>query len=70
MKNFKIFFKSVLIVLLWAYVTSFITDNIFNRPMNEFIQMFFSLFILTYSFLCFHYIYKLLFNNFKIKNND
>lgn len=70
MKNFKIFFKVVLIMLIWAYVTSLITDNIFNRPMNEFIQMFFSLVILAYSFLCFHYIYKLLFNNFKKQNND
>ena len=67
MKKFNIYFTVVLIMVVWAYVTSLITDYVFNRPVHEFIQMFFSLAILTYSYFCFYYIYKLLFNSFKAK---
>lgn len=70
MKNFKIFLKSAAIMILWAYATSIITDHIFSRPVNEFIQMFAFLVILTYSFYCFRYIYRIIFNNLKTQNND
>ena len=60
MLNTKNIIVTICVLAVWAYTVTVATDYIINRPVHSFVQMLTSLLILAYSFVCFHFIYKLL----------
>jgi hypothetical protein len=55
--------KTLLVIIIfsiWAYLTTVITEFVISRPMYPFVQLTFSIGIISYTFLCFHLIYKYL----------